>query len=158
MQQPCPPCKKINRSRSRWERAFTFLPSEQQALSLGLVTAAAMALDGRMLDCIKQWLRGWCIRAKRTHADREQHPRHRHTHTQGKNNTPNPQTNTSPKHSTTLEGKAAVVNDSKASSNRFRTSESPYTPRSAFPSNLHRGFQRYGFVNLLRARGFSELG
>jgi len=49
---------------SRWERAFTFLPSEQQALSLGLDTAATMALDDRMFDCIKQWLRGWCIRAK----------------------------------------------------------------------------------------------
>jgi len=42
------------------------------------------------------------------HTDRELHPRHRHTHAHDKNNTPNPQTNASHKHLTTLEGGARV--------------------------------------------------
>ena len=51
------------------ERLFTFMPCEQQALSLGPRMAAIKALDGRMFWGVVQWIRAWCIRARCAYAE-----------------------------------------------------------------------------------------
>ena len=50
-------------------RLFSFMPCEQQAVSLGPGLAAVKALDGRMFWGIVQWLHVWCIHADCAYAE-----------------------------------------------------------------------------------------
>ena len=50
-------------------RLLSFMPCEQQAVSLGPGMAAIKALDGRMFWGIVQWLKVWCIHADCAYAE-----------------------------------------------------------------------------------------
>jgi hypothetical protein len=47
-----------------WERVFSFMPCEQQTISLGPRMSTIKAAEGRMFWGMMLWLRAWCIDAE----------------------------------------------------------------------------------------------